>query len=336
VSAELDQMRARPTPTPWIANGYDIRQDARPHGGRMIAYFGPHHTAAHEYPAQCRREDEANAAHAVMCVNEHAATKARAEVYESLIAAALGALPVGNIRTHTPGSIPDRITDLAKALAEATMEAEAAEALCAELRDAAEEAYNGSVDAAGYPDGPCLDRETRQKLNAALAKTPADMGAELVRLRAQVALDERTKAAMLRGGLQERDALRARVAEQEEKAERYRLDALKFEARNTRLVAAGNALRDYAKEGCPFTSAEAVASWDAALADQFRDATKMVAAHPDTERLDWLDAECEVMVLTACFGTPIVQHNAFLNREHAGKLRAAIDAAMRTAKEVQL
>ncbi len=74
----------------------------------------------------------------------------------------------------------------------------------------------------------------------------------------------------------------------------------------------------------------------AALGDQFRDATKMVAAHPDTERLDWLDAECEVMVLTACFGTPIVQHNAFLNREHAGKLRAAIDAAMRTAKEVQL
>jgi hypothetical protein len=97
----------------------------------------------------------------------------------------------------------------------AVKRAKAAEALCAELRDAAEETYNGSVDAAGYPDGPCLDRETRQKLNAALAKTPADMGAELVRLRAQVALDERTKAAMLRGGLQEREALRARVAEQE-------------------------------------------------------------------------------------------------------------------------
>ena len=63
------------------------------------------------------------------------ALRARAESAEALIAAALGALPVGNIRTHTPDSIPDRITDLAKALAEATMEAEAAEALIAE-RDA--------------------------------------------------------------------------------------------------------------------------------------------------------------------------------------------------------
>jgi hypothetical protein len=47
----------------------------------------------------------------------------------------------------------------------------------------------------------------------------------------------------------------------------------------------------------------------------------------DKTRLDWLDAECEVEVLTSCAGTPIVQHNAFLNPSHAGKLREQIDAA---------
>jgi hypothetical protein len=49
------------TPGPWIANGYDVRQDALRHGGRMIAYCGPSHTPAAEYPAQCRSQDEANA-----------------------------------------------------------------------------------------------------------------------------------------------------------------------------------------------------------------------------------------------------------------------------------
>ena len=45
-----------PTPDPWIADGYDLRQK----NGRMIAYFGPHHTPADEYPMSCRLQDEAN------------------------------------------------------------------------------------------------------------------------------------------------------------------------------------------------------------------------------------------------------------------------------------
>ena len=45
-----------PTPPPWIAEGYDLRQKH----GRMIAYFGPHHTPADEYPMSCRLQDEAN------------------------------------------------------------------------------------------------------------------------------------------------------------------------------------------------------------------------------------------------------------------------------------
>lgn len=46
-----------PTPGPWIAEGYDLRQKH----GRIIAYFGPHHTPADEYPMSCRLQDEANA-----------------------------------------------------------------------------------------------------------------------------------------------------------------------------------------------------------------------------------------------------------------------------------
>ena len=45
-----------PTPPPWIAEGYELRQKH----GRMIAYFGPHHTPADEYPLSCRLQDEAN------------------------------------------------------------------------------------------------------------------------------------------------------------------------------------------------------------------------------------------------------------------------------------
>ncbi len=50
------------TPGPWEANGYHIRQ--RVTGTRSIAevaYTGPHHTPAHEYPKSCRLVDEANA-----------------------------------------------------------------------------------------------------------------------------------------------------------------------------------------------------------------------------------------------------------------------------------
>lgn len=45
------------TPDTWIADGYDVKQ----RGGRMIAYCGPHHTPAHEYPQSCRLQDEENA-----------------------------------------------------------------------------------------------------------------------------------------------------------------------------------------------------------------------------------------------------------------------------------
>jgi hypothetical protein len=45
------------TPDTWIAEGYDVKQS----GGRMIAYCGPHHTPAHEYPKSCRVQDEENA-----------------------------------------------------------------------------------------------------------------------------------------------------------------------------------------------------------------------------------------------------------------------------------
>jgi hypothetical protein len=121
-----------------------------------------------------------------------------------------------------------------------------------------------------------MNKPTYEELEAAMIEKTSEWAAlagrrlaELTRLRAQVALDERTKAAMLREGLQERDALRARVAEQEEKAERYRLDALKFEARNARLVAVGekmrNALRHLCLDGTDGVGA--ANAWDAALAD---------------------------------------------------------------------
>ena len=50
-------MSPQPTPDPWIADGYELRQKH----GRMIAYFGPHHTPPNEYPLSCRLQDEANA-----------------------------------------------------------------------------------------------------------------------------------------------------------------------------------------------------------------------------------------------------------------------------------
>lgn len=48
----------------WCADGYDVRQGA---GGRMIAYAGPHHTPASEYPLSCKLADERNAAFIATC-----------------------------------------------------------------------------------------------------------------------------------------------------------------------------------------------------------------------------------------------------------------------------
>ena len=64
-----------PTPDPWIADGYDLRQKH----GRMIAYFGPHHTPADEYPLSCRLQDEANAQWVAAARNELAAAKGECE-----------------------------------------------------------------------------------------------------------------------------------------------------------------------------------------------------------------------------------------------------------------
>ena len=47
----------RHTPAPWFCDGYNVRQP----GGRYIAYTGPNHTPAHEYPPACAAEDKANA-----------------------------------------------------------------------------------------------------------------------------------------------------------------------------------------------------------------------------------------------------------------------------------
>ena len=65
-----------PTPDPWIAEGYDLRQK----NGRMIAYFGPHHTPADEYPLSCRLQDEANCQWVAAARNELAAEREKVRV----------------------------------------------------------------------------------------------------------------------------------------------------------------------------------------------------------------------------------------------------------------
>ena len=65
-----------PTPGPWVADGYDLRQK----NGRMIAYFGPHHTPADEYPMSCRLQDEANAQWVAAARNELAAEREKVRV----------------------------------------------------------------------------------------------------------------------------------------------------------------------------------------------------------------------------------------------------------------
>ena len=69
------------TPDTWIAEGYDVKQS----GGRMIAYCGPRHTSAHEYPKSCRLQDEENA-------RWIAAAPARIAALESQVAALLEAV----------------------------------------------------------------------------------------------------------------------------------------------------------------------------------------------------------------------------------------------------
>ena len=73
---EGGQQMITPTPPPWIAEGYDLRQKH----GRMIAYFGPHHPPADEYPLSCRLQDEANAQWVATARNELAAERERVRV----------------------------------------------------------------------------------------------------------------------------------------------------------------------------------------------------------------------------------------------------------------
>ena len=70
-----------PTPDPWIADGYDLRQK----NGRMIAYFGPHHTPADEYPLSCRLQDEANCQWVANARNELAAEREKVRVLRSAL-----------------------------------------------------------------------------------------------------------------------------------------------------------------------------------------------------------------------------------------------------------
>jgi len=69
----------KPTPIPWKAEGYYIRQPM----GRMIAYTGPHHTLSDKYPNSCRLEDEANAAYIVKCANAHESLVKALEAYKA-------------------------------------------------------------------------------------------------------------------------------------------------------------------------------------------------------------------------------------------------------------
>ena len=71
-----------PTPGPWIADGYDLRQK----DGRMIAYFGPHHTPADEYPLSCRLQDEANCQWVAAARNELAAEREKVRVLREALA----------------------------------------------------------------------------------------------------------------------------------------------------------------------------------------------------------------------------------------------------------
>lgn len=88
-----------PTPGPWVADGYDVRQKH----GRMIAYFGPHHTPADEYPLACRLQDEANAQWVAALPAALAAAQQEAAHYMSVAQKAtddLARLRADNLTAH--------------------------------------------------------------------------------------------------------------------------------------------------------------------------------------------------------------------------------------------
>jgi hypothetical protein len=264
---EINQLRARPTPAPWIANGYDVSQ----YGGRSIAYFGPHHTPPREYPTQCRREDEANAAHAVACVNEIDQLKARAESAEALVAELweqfMDLIAGGCLNLHEESRVRAALAktpaDMGKVFTESALKQ--AWGTPAGLR-----AHVLRYGPEGYDISSPEDRAELARLRSLIAEQSelaardhaefsalrqqlAERNAEIVRLKGQHNIDlaeireQHNQEAREWGSDDERDALRARVAELDadvarESAHRAIADAqlAQAEARNARLVAAGD------------------------------------------------------------------------------------------------
>ena len=110
-----------PTPDPWIADGYDLRQKH----GRMIAYFGPHHTPADEYPLSCRLQDEANCQWVANARNELAAEREKVRVLREALQAIRALNPTNMCGDHwgrNMGLEPDDVFDLCDAALAATKE----------------------------------------------------------------------------------------------------------------------------------------------------------------------------------------------------------------------
>ena len=143
-----------PTPGPWIAEGYDLRQKH----GRMIAYFGPHHTPADEYPMSCRLQDEANCQWVAALPAALAAAQQEAAHYMSVAQKAtddLARLRADNLTAHqmacAAGLERDQLrSELAEAKVERETVAEASlrslEAYIDKLKQFAERAEKAEVE----------------------------------------------------------------------------------------------------------------------------------------------------------------------------------------------
>lgn len=116
-------------------------------------------------------------------------------------------------------------------------------------------------------------------------------------------------------------ALRARVAELEERAERYRLTTLRQDARNAELVAA---LRYYVSvKGCHGE----YAAWPKLKDALARAESATSAKHPDTEIVDWLEKHLyyAMVVHEGKVAMESLKNNG-AGWEN-GELRAAVNAA---------
>ena len=131
------------------------------------------------------------------------------------------------------------------------------------------------------------------------------------------------------------EQLRARVAELDERAERYRLKTLSQDARVAELVAALRLARYWSKECGVIRSMsfqEVCAEIDPILA---RAESATPAKHPDTEIVDWLEDNTAVLY---CAGLYDSSPDAAVEIPGIGvfvgeTLRAAIDAARKAPAE---